>query len=172
MPYLAFIDEGIIWVVIIIGSIIVQVIKGAKKVQSNAPKRQQPPRYQEQGRREAPGRATQPPQPASAHRDRTEEIRQFFERIGEPLQEFVAPEPRRQRRPARKPPPAPRKATVVPSPILTPAPAPEPVTVTVAAKPKTSAQARALRTLLQEPQGQQQAILLREVLGPPLALRR
>ena len=173
MPYLANI-EGVIWLVVIAVSIIAQIIKGAKKVQANAPKSQQSPRSQPEERRDASAyNKQQRPKPATSYRERTDEIRQFFERLGEPLQEVVAPAPRQPKRTtlrSRKaqPQPAPTIAPVAPAPVQATKPT---VSMAASTTDRTSSQARALRKLLKSSEGQKQAILLREVLGPPLALR-
>ncbi len=78
------------------------------------------------------------------------------------------------------PAPQPRRRTQAPEPQVEPAPQPRPyvrarlptpVRAPVAAVPQ-HASARSLRATLRSPAELRQALILREVLGPPLALRR
>jgi len=172
VPYLAFIDEGIIWLVIIVGSIIVQVIKGAQKTAANAPKKQPATRSAQPERRGAPPA----PKPRTTYQDRKDELRQFLERIANPMPEMVVDEQSvarvksKYKRKAQQPPPAPSVTTRTPA-LQVASPAQRPTTATGTGQSTTSEQTRELRALLKSPRTQRQAILLREILGPPIALR-
>jgi len=164
VPYLANID-GVIWLVIIVVSIISQIAKATRKVSANAPGKQAP-------RKPVPERKARPaPAQRAAPVDRAEELRQFFENLGMPVPAPVAPAapPARHRKKSK---PA---ATPV-APVMVPAPAPEevparPEHVELVRRPQRSAETQALAQLLLTRNTQRQAILLREILGPPLALR-
>lgn len=197
MPYLADID-AIIWLVIIVVSIIAQIIKGAKKTASQAPKQENAPRSAPAERRSTPAKDQR--KSPSSYRDRKDELRQFLERIAdptpEPVPEVTVPRTRRQAggQQGRMPPPPPtrsrqpqtqrEKRPAMPSAPAAPsvtmrtpsmqATAPDqlPTTVMGTSERTSSAQGRELRKLLDKPQSQRRAILLREILGPPLALRQ
>lgn len=162
MPYLANID-GLIWLVIIVVSITVQIVKAVRKASSQAPNTASP-RSAPAGRRE-PARATrQKPPPGN----RADELRQFFETLGIPVQEMApAPKPK-----PRKQPKTPKAAPALP--ILPRKHEPEQPTITVKLESlvhELPPQTRALLDLLKSPDIREQAVLLREILGPPLALR-
>ena len=172
MPYLANID-GIIWLVIIVVSIIAQIVKAGKKAAekaaANAPQTESP-RSATAERRETRSAAqrTTAPRPKTA-RDRTDELRQFFESLGVPTQELA---------PAPPPPPRPRakpaKASPSPQPVATRKAQPHRDTESVELENLDrgeSAYTREFRQLLQQENTQRQAVVLREILGPPLALR-
>ncbi len=169
MPYLADIDV-VIWLVIIVASIIAQVIKGAKKVKDNAPKGQKSARSQPEERRQPYANSPQRPKPAATYRDRADELKQFLERLAAPVQESP---------PQRKPTKRKEQTVSAPAQTITPlATSPSLAAQTIApaamaAPPHVSSaqQARALRKALQDPNSQRKAVLMREILGPPLALR-
>ncbi|MFU8780858.1 MAG: hypothetical protein ACNA71_07515 [Kiritimatiellia bacterium] len=166
MPYLANID-GIIWLIIIVVSIIAQVIKGAKKFQSAAPQ-QQPNRSTPDAERWDAERSADKPAPQPSQNN--EELRNFLENLGLPVQQ-LAPRPppiKRQSRP-RKSPPAPERlsnARVMQTPLPRKTVAPAETSQT-RQRPAT----RELRNLLKNRHSQRQAILLKEILGAPIALR-
>lgn len=170
MPYLANID-GIIWLVIIVVSIIAQIVKAGKKAAekaaANAPQTESP-RSATAERRETRSAAqrTTAPRPKTA-RDRTDELRQFFESLGVPTQELAPAPPPRPR-------PKPAKVSPSPQPVATRKAQPRRDTESVELENLDrgeSAHTREFRQLLQQENSQRQAIVLREILGPPLALR-
>ena len=172
MPYLANID-GIIWLVIIVVSIIAQIVKAGKKAgkktAENAPQTATP-RSATAERRETRSAAqrTTAPRPKTA-RDRTDELRQFFESLGVPTQELAPTPPPQPRRPRPKPAKAPP-----PPPVATRKAQPRRDTESVELENLDRgepAHTREFRQLLQQENSQRQAIVLREILGPPLALR-
>ncbi len=163
---------GVIWGVFIIISIVAQVIKSRRKVADQAPGGHASMR--EEGN-----------QPAT----KDDELRQFLESLsgGKPRPEEIPPpviqrqelqpmlqqapqpqpqqKPKKQRRPEQ--PPAPIITQPVPSPTVRIMPAVELETVVT---PNTSLQ-RLIRTELQQTNATRKAIVLREILGPPIALR-
>lgn len=168
MPHLANID-GIIWLVIIVVSIIAQIVKAGKKAASNASQTESP-RSATPERRETRSPAQRNTTPRrKTYQDRSDELRQFFESLGGPIQELApAQQPQKRRKKTKTSPPPP------PRPAVTRKVASRPDAHTVALETLnegTAQQTLALRKLLQQKQTQQQAILLREILGPPLALR-
>jgi hypothetical protein len=162
VPYLANID-GLIWLVIIVVSIIIQVVKAVRKASSQAPMTASP--RSAPAERRAPARATGQKQ---ASRIRSDELRQFFETLGIPVQEMAPVAKSKQ----RKQPKTPKAAPALP--ILPRKHEPAQPTATVKLESlvqELPPQTRGLLELLKKPDTQRQAVLLREILGPPLALR-
>ncbi len=167
MPYLANID-GIIWLVIIVVSIVAQIVKAGKKAAANAQQTESPrsPTPERRETRSSVQRTTAPQK--KTYRDRSDELRQFFETLGAPLQEISAAPQHRQRKK--------QKTVNVPPPIPVVTRKVQPRRDSESVKleslnPDESSQTLALRTLLKKKNTQRQAILLREILGPPLAIR-
>lgn len=108
--------------------------------------------------------------------DPQEELRRFFEAMGLPLEDEPPPPPPVKRPAFVEPPP-------LPAPVVVPTPAPPPRKVVTAQQAELArgfAQAEAAaavpagadaRGLLASPAGLRQAMILREVLGPPRALQ-
>jgi hypothetical protein len=173
VPYLANID-GLIVIMVVI-SIIVQVVKGAKKVKSAMPGQPARSPSGEQGRES--GRDAHR---TSVQTERNEELRKFLENLGLPVQEFApqpAPPPvRRQPRPHRQAPArsteritnAREKQVVISKPAPAAPPAPQTVEIS---RQQDKKNARDLRALLKKSGTQRQAIVLQEILGPPVSLR-
>lgn len=190
MPYQADI-EGLIWLVVIVVSIISQIMKGAKKVSAKKPRPgaspSKDPVLSKQRKQVSGAQKRTPSSQGQARRDPSDELRQFFETLGMPTENLApagkpatatAPQARRKMQQARqKQMPATKKAAPPP-------PAPQPVMTRKAEalaredsvklehlKKKMSKRNRDLRDLLKNQRSQQQAIALREILGPPVALR-
>jgi hypothetical protein len=183
---------GIIWVLIIVGSIVGQIVKGMKKVNSSRP-----------------GQAPSgPPPPAAAPRPSAESPADDLETFLKNLMGEGQAESERPPAPAAKPrvPPLPRPAQPKPRPARTPPapvrppvdipafvtpaapvppvpaavavaeiPSPEPRPVSAGILGDATAGHGAVRSqlsaLLKSGHGLRSAYLLREVFGPPLALR-
>ena len=162
--------EAIIWLIIIVASIVAQVIKsareagpGRKSLHPNAP----------------------PPVPPTGPSSEADELRQFLESLGG-AQQTTAPRPPpppprpTARRPA--PPPVPT-ATVTPAAPVRPVPrrraaaptapiAPAPATKRRRVnRTRNAVQRKVLMMAVRDRDTLQEAILLREVLGPPIAMR-
>jgi len=168
VPHLANID-GIIWLVIIVVSIIAQVVKASRKAAANASATESPRSAATERRETRPAAQRTAPQKQTNH-DRNDELRQFFDMLGVPVQEFAAaPQPRK--RPKHKPAPVPP-----PTPIPVAPRKVHPRRDTESVRLETletgaPSQTVELRELLRKAKSQHQAILLREILGPPLAMR-
>ncbi len=158
--------EGLFWLVIIAASIIAQVVKASKRM-------------------------VPPGEPATDDRISRDamdgvspdmELRDFLRRLGV-TQTVEHPSP-----PPPPPPPATsRRQAPTTRRADRPAPTPAPVRAATPARPRQKAAAvpatgkaipgpqtpsPSLRRLLAHPMGLRQGILLREILGPPVALRR
>jgi hypothetical protein len=185
-PYQADI-EGLIWLVVIVVSIISQIVKGTKKVSSRKPRPRATPSKDAvltKQRRPVSGSSRQ--RPASSQRpvkrDPSAELRQFFETLGMPT-ESLAPAQKPAKKPQRQFKVQPKQQQQAPSASPTPpaAQAVEPLAIEASAasetvrlehlKRKMSKRNRELRNLLKNQGSQRQAIALREILGPPVALR-
>ena len=175
----------VIWALFIIITVIVQIIKGAKKMSSQAPGKT------DEG---APGS----PREAPERGEREDELRKFLEALGggqpQPSKPTAAPPPvpptvRRQKQqptvrrtrprvPAQEPPPPPRQAAPPQESVVT---RHKPTVGAVApamthaqasrAQTRTNALQAMLKKELQGAAARRKAIVLREVLGPPIALR-
>ncbi len=156
----------LIWVIIVIISVIAQIRKGIKKNASQAAAKTT-------GRRESPPEPRTPGEsPECVSSD--EALREFLQRLGGTVP-AVPPTPRpathlppaARRAPHRHPPPPPRPLRPVESvsaPVVLD-------TSTLAAESATDSQAERIRKDLKDFRSARRAVIMREILGPPLALR-
>ena len=166
----------LIWALFIIITVVAQIVKGAKKVASKAPGK-----TEEEG---APGSPRETPDRG----EREDELRKFLESLagGRPRAPKPAtvpppmpPPARRQPPPARpktrvvaQPPPPPRPKPAPPPPEPVEAEAPTTMHVqTFRAKRRTSALQNILLKELRNNADRRKSVVLREILGPPIALK-
>ena len=181
MPQLANTDL-VIWLIIIAVSVVGQIIKAAGRKAKTARQQVLDNGGQDDGRQ---GEADSGRSPRAE--DPNAELRQFFEALGVPVPEAAKPKPAHQPRempraraqvaskPAPRPQPVPLQgvsqlATRQNQPL--PALMPKVGLARAAAPLNASGQhRRAIKHFLESRKTLQQAVLLREVLGPPVALR-
>ncbi|MBT3192578.1 MAG: hypothetical protein HN341_08490 [Verrucomicrobia bacterium] len=194
MPALA--NIGVIWAIFIVISIVAQVIKASKKVSSEAPGTDDGPRggpaesndelrqFLEQlggggaaTPKPLPPRPPAPPRPAVQRREPTMRVSPEDHRQNTPQ---ATPSVVRRRAVTEAPPHEPH-ATPPPPPAVPERVRPKPQkqrseTVQIELPASSASQAasklqRLIRDELQQTEDTRKAIVLREVLGPPLALR-
>ncbi len=166
----------LVWALFIIITIVAQIVKGARKVASQAPGKE----GDADGERNRPAPDDElrkfleglsggtPPKPAATPPPVPPPVRPMAQPQARPRQTVRKPEPIRIKPQPKPKPPPPRVAA---PPIVEQPVAVAPAALVASPQRKASRFQKLLQKDLADSEAAQKAIVLREVLGPPLALR-
>ncbi len=185
MPQLANTDL-VIWLIIIGVSVVGQIIKSAGRKAKAAAQQERDGSLRQEERQSSPGRGD-----STGAEDPNAELRQFFEALGVPVPEAAKPQPvrkpteqhRERVQPAKVPvqqkkqqavakaKAPPRKSLMAKRQPLALAPVRVGLSQTTSSLNEGGQHRRDIKRFLGSRKTLQQAVLLREILGPPVALR-